>query len=64
MAKCVVQILNWEPRGGPVEIRHLNKEGEVVSHVDVLENISGRQNSKCKGPEAGAGLTHFLFLRG
>lgn len=31
--------------------------------MDILENVLGRQNSKCQGPEAGAGLAYFVFLK-
>lgn len=36
---------------------------KVVSHGGVFENVSGRQNSKRKAPEAGADLACFVFLK-
>lgn len=45
------------------EKRCLRTGSEVVSHGGVFENVSGRRNSKCKPPEAGADLACFVFLK-
>lgn len=48
MAKCAVAILNLVPREASMKRQHLSRESEIVSHVDILENIPGGQNRKCK----------------